>query len=68
LGGNVVGGTAPGGRPVGAGAVAPGGNFNGPLMPHAASIDSAAQKMMAATERGNIGLLYTTPACDSGEV
>jgi hypothetical protein len=67
FGGSVVGGTAPGGRPVGSGAVLPGGSLNGPLIPQPAMTRVPAQ-MMTTIERGNIGVLYTTSAIDFGEV
>src|SRR5205814_8738950 len=60
FGGSVVGGTAPGGNPVGAGAVAPGGSFNGPLMPQLASTNAPAQMIMAAMKRNDIGTMCKT--------
>lgn len=54
LSGIVVVGGSPGGSPVGAGADAPGGSFNGPLIPHPAIASTAAQAMIAAMDRRNI--------------
>jgi hypothetical protein len=68
FGGSVVGGTAPGGSPVGAGAVAPGGSLNGPLMPQLASTNAPAQTIMAAMKRNDIGTLSHDTAGNSGEV